>query len=38
VNFPGVLDMMAQNIDDYAAIGAAFSADRSIKSPPARWK
>ena len=24
VNFPQVLDMMAQNIDDYAAIGAAF--------------
>jgi hypothetical protein len=27
-NFPQVLDMMAQNIDDYAAIGAAFSADQ----------
>jgi len=27
-NFPDVLDMMAQNIDDYAAIGQAFSADQ----------
>jgi hypothetical protein len=27
-NFPQVLDMMAQNIDDYAAIGEAFSADQ----------
>ncbi len=25
VNFPQVLDMMAQNIDDYASIGAAFA-------------
>jgi uncharacterized protein DUF3300 len=32
VNFPGVLDMMAQNIDDYAAIGAAFSADQGAVS------
>jgi len=29
VNFPQVLDMMAQNIDDYAAIGQAFQADQS---------
>jgi hypothetical protein len=28
-NFPQVLDMMAQNIDDYAAIGQAFSADQA---------
>src|SRR5271169_1374786 len=28
VNFPQVLGMMAQNIDDYAAIGQAFSADQ----------
>ncbi|MDQ6653953.1 MAG: DUF3300 domain-containing protein, partial [Acidobacteriota bacterium] len=28
LNFPTVLDMMAQNIDDYAAIGAAFSANQ----------
>ena len=28
VSFPQVLDMMAQNIDDYAAIGAAFSANQ----------
>ena len=28
VNFPQVLEMMAQHIDDYAAIGAAFSADQ----------
>jgi len=28
VNFPSVLAMMAQNIDDYAAIGQAFSADQ----------
>jgi hypothetical protein len=28
VNFPQVLDMMAENIDDYAAIGEAFSADQ----------
>src|SRR5271155_2025374 len=27
-NFPQVLDMMAQNIDDYAAIGEAFSTDQ----------
>jgi hypothetical protein len=27
-NFPQVLDMMAQNIDDYAAIGEVFSADQ----------
>jgi hypothetical protein len=29
LNFPTVLDMMAQNIDDYAAIGAAFSANQA---------
>ena len=28
VNFPQVLDMMAQHIDDYAAIGQAFKADQ----------
>ncbi len=28
VNFPQVLDMMAQHIDDYAAVGQAFSADQ----------
>lgn len=28
VNFPQVLDMMAENIDDYAAIGQAFSTDQ----------
>jgi hypothetical protein len=28
VNFPQVLDMMAEHIDDYAAIGQAFSADQ----------
>lgn len=28
VNFPQVLDMMAQHVDDYAAIGQAFSADQ----------
>ena len=28
VNFPQVLDMMAENIDDYAAIGQAFSVDQ----------
>jgi hypothetical protein len=28
VNFPQVLEMMAQHIDDYAAIGQAFSADQ----------
>jgi hypothetical protein len=29
VNFPQVLDMMAQHIDDYAAIGNAFAADQA---------
>lgn len=29
VTFPQVLDMMAQNIDDYAAIGAAFAANQA---------
>jgi hypothetical protein len=29
VNFPQVMDMMAQNIDDYAAIGEAFMADQA---------
>ncbi len=29
VNFPTVLDMMAQNIDDYAAIGQAFMTDQA---------
>ena len=28
VNFPQVLDMMAQHIDDYAAVGQAFSTDQ----------
>src|SRR5580704_5644213 len=28
VNFPAVLDMMAEHIDDYAAIGQAFLADQ----------
>src|SRR5208282_235744 len=28
--FPQVLDMMAQNIDDYATIGQAFTADQSL--------
>ena len=28
VNFPQVLDMMARDIDDYAAIGQAFTADQ----------
>src|SRR6267154_5043304 len=28
VNFPQVLEMMAQHVDDYAAIGQAFSADQ----------
>jgi hypothetical protein len=28
LNFPTVLDMMAQNIDDYAVIGAAFTANQ----------
>ncbi len=32
VNFPQVLNMMAQNIDDYAAIGAAFSANQATVS------
>jgi len=31
-NFPQVLDMMAQNIDDYAAIGQAFLADQGAVS------
>ncbi len=29
VTFPSVLDQMAQHIDDYAAIGAAFKADQA---------
>jgi len=29
VSFPQVLDMMAQHIDDYAAIGNAFSANQA---------
>ena len=29
VSFPQILDMMARNIDDYAAIGAAFQADEA---------
>src|SRR5580698_3859676 len=29
VTFPSVLDAMAQNIDDYAAIGSAFKADQA---------
>jgi len=29
INFPQVLDMMAQNIDSYAAIGRAFSANQA---------
>ena len=32
VNFPDVLDMMAENVDDYAAIGRAFSADQGAVS------
>ena len=32
VNFPDVLGMMAENIDDYAAIGQAFSADQGAVS------
>ena len=32
VNFPDVLDMMAENIDDYATIGQAFSADQGAVS------
>lgn len=31
-NFPQILEMMAQHIDDYAAIGAAFSADQGAVS------
>jgi len=30
VNFPQVLDMMAQNIDDFAAIGQAFAANQGM--------
>jgi hypothetical protein len=30
VNFPQVLDMMAQNIDSYAAIGQAFTANQGM--------
>ena len=30
VNFPQVLDMMAQNIDNFAAIGQAFAADQGM--------
>ncbi|HEX3436530.1 MAG TPA: DUF3300 domain-containing protein, partial [Pseudacidobacterium sp.] len=30
VNFPQIIDMMAQNIDDYAAIGDAFAADQGM--------
>jgi Protein of unknown function (DUF3300) len=30
VNFPQVLDMMAQNIDSYAAIGQAFAANQGM--------
>src|SRR6202167_3647215 len=33
VNFPQVLEMMAENIDDYAAIGEAFTADQGAVSP-----
>src|SRR5271167_2495426 len=29
VNFPNVVTMMAENIDDYSAIGVAFSADQA---------
>src|SRR5271155_6004032 len=29
VNFPEVLEMMAQNVDDYAAIGDALNADQA---------
>ena len=32
VNFPQVLEMMAQHVDDYAAIGQAFSADQGAVS------
>jgi hypothetical protein len=32
VNFPQVLEMMAQHIDDYAAIGQAFSVDQEAVS------
>src|SRR5258708_29116051 len=31
-NFPQVLDMMAENIDDYASIGEACSADQATAS------
>jgi Protein of unknown function (DUF3300) len=32
VNFPDVLNMMAENVDDFAAIGQAFSADQGAVS------
>jgi hypothetical protein len=32
VNFPQVLEMMAQHVDDYAAIGEAFTADQGAVS------
>ena len=32
VNFPQVLEMMAQHVDDYAAIGQAFTADQAAVS------
>jgi hypothetical protein len=32
VNFPQVLEMMAEHIDDYSAIGAAFTADQGAVS------
>ena len=32
VNFPQVLEMMAQHVDDYAAIGEAFNADQGAVS------
>jgi hypothetical protein len=32
VNFPDVLNMMAENVDDYASIGQAFSADQAAVS------
>jgi hypothetical protein len=32
VNFPQVIHMMAENVDDYAAIGQAFSADQESVS------
>jgi Protein of unknown function (DUF3300) len=31
-NFPQILEMMAQHVDDYAAIGTAFSADQATVS------